>query len=77
MNFSVTIIDDDIISDTVKQFAVSLNSTQDRVLFGSDNHTAIVNIIDNDSKKYSIRWMEEQFWRPLNKINDEGLDLHV
>lgn len=54
MNFTVTIIDDDVISDTVKQFEVSLNTTQDGVLFGSDNHTATVNIIDNDSKRIYI-----------------------
>lgn len=50
INFTVTIVDDDVISDTVKQFEVFLNTTQDGVLFESDNHTAIVNIIDNDSK---------------------------
>ena len=49
VDFNVTIIDDDIISNTVKQFEVSLNTTQDGVLFGNDNQTAVVNIIDNDS----------------------------
>lgn len=47
---NVTLIDDASITGEVKQFQASLNSSQEGVLFASDNRTATINIFDDDSK---------------------------
>lgn len=47
---NVTLIDDASITGEVKQFQASLNSSQEGVLFASDNQTATINIFDDDSK---------------------------
>ena len=47
---NVTLIDDASITGEVKQFQASLNSSQEGVVFASDNRTATINIFDDDSK---------------------------
>ena len=47
---NVTLINDASITGEVKQFQASLNSSQEGVLFASDNRTATINIFDDDSK---------------------------
>ena len=50
LNVNITLIDDTSVTGEVKQFQVSLNSSQEGVLFASDNRTATINILDNDSE---------------------------
>jgi hypothetical protein len=47
---NITLIDDSSITGEVKQFEASLNTSQEGVLFASDNQTATINIFDDDSK---------------------------
>ena len=50
LDVNITLIDDTSVSEDVKQFEASLNSSQEGVFFASENQTATINIIDNDSK---------------------------
>ena len=50
LNVNITLIDDTSVTGEVKQFQASLNSSQEGVLFASDNRTATINILDNDSE---------------------------
>lgn len=47
---NISLIDDTNITGEVKQFQASLNTSQDGVLFASDNRTATINIFNDDSK---------------------------
>ncbi len=47
---NITLIDDGNVTGEVKQFQASLNTSQEGVLFASDNRTATINIFDDDSK---------------------------
>lgn len=51
--FNISIINNDNIDAAVRQFEVSLNSTQDGVLFDI-NLTATINILDDDGKNSVI-----------------------
>ena len=53
-NFNISIINNDNIDSFARQFEVSLNSTQDGVLFADTNGTATVNILDDDGKNNNI-----------------------
>ena len=50
--FNVTLIDDTTITGEISQFQASLNSSQEGVLFATDNQTATVSIFDDDSKSF-------------------------
>ena len=51
---NISLIDNTNITGEVKQFQASLNTSQDGVLFFSDNRTATINIFDDDSKSAAI-----------------------
>ena len=58
LDLNITLIDSASVTGDVKQFQASLNTSQEGVLLTSDNQTATVNILDNDSKSIAVYTIE-------------------
>ena len=58
LDLNITLIDGASVTGDVKQFQTSLNTSQEGVLLTSDNQTATVNILDNDSKYIAVYTIE-------------------
>ena len=58
LDLNITLIDDTSVTEELKQFQASLNTSQEGVFLTSDNQTATVNILDNDSKSIAVYTIE-------------------